>query len=103
MGRNDGLYDQAMRGFLKMRTPFSHEEKMSEQEIVEHLQFLLDQSSEARKDEGWPEEMLGNRTGTFEENGVLTDNKGFVLILKDRSEYQVTVVRSRIPGPVQSK
>jgi hypothetical protein len=69
--------------------------KMSEQEIVEHLQFLLDQSSEARKEDDWPEEMLGNRTSTFEEDGVLTNNKGLVLTLENGSEYQITVIESR--------
>jgi hypothetical protein len=68
---------------------------MSEQEIVEHLQFLLDQSADARKDPDWPEKMLGNSTSTFEEDGVLTDNEGLVLTLEHGSEYQITVIKSR--------
>jgi hypothetical protein len=68
---------------------------MNEREIVEHLRLLLDQSSEARKEDDWPEEMLGNSTSSFEEAGVMTDNAGLVLRLEDGSEFQVTVVRSR--------
>ncbi|KKL62409.1 hypothetical protein LCGC14_2185550, partial [marine sediment metagenome] len=44
---------------------------MTEQQIADHLQFLLDQSADARKDEDWEEEMLGNRAVSFEEAGVL--------------------------------
>jgi hypothetical protein len=68
---------------------------MSEREIVEHLRFLLDQSADARKEDGWPEEMLNNVTVPFHEAGVMTDNAGLVLRLEDGSEFQVTVVRSR--------
>lgn len=68
---------------------------MSEQEIAEHLQFLLDQSSEARKEGDWPQEMLGNRTVSLREAGVLTDNEGIVLTLEDGSEFQIMVVRSK--------
>jgi hypothetical protein len=68
---------------------------MSEDDVVEHLRFLLDQSADARKEDGWPEEMLGNHTASFEEVGVMTDNAGLVLRLEDGSEFQVTVVRSR--------
>ena len=32
---------------------------------------------------------------TFEEAGVLTMNKGLVLRMKDRREFQVTIVQSR--------
>ena len=44
-----------------------------------------------------PPEELGyiHSTETFEEAGVLTMNKGLVLRMKDGSEYQVTIVRSR--------
>lgn len=31
---------------------------------------------------------------TFEEAGLLTMNKGLVLQMKDRSEWQITIVRS---------
>ncbi len=31
---------------------------------------------------------------TFEEAGLLTMNKGLVLRMKDRSEWQITIVRS---------
>lgn len=32
---------------------------------------------------------------TFEDEGVLTNNKGLVLHMRDGSEFQVTIVRSR--------
>lgn len=35
------------------------------------------------------------RVETFEEVGVLTRNQGLVVRMDDRSEFQVTVVRSR--------
>jgi hypothetical protein len=35
------------------------------------------------------------RTLTFEEAGVLTRNAGLVIVMRDGSEFQVTVVRSR--------
>lgn len=34
---------------------------------------------------------------SFEEAGVLTSNKGVVLTLDDGSEFQITVVRSKLP------
>jgi hypothetical protein len=35
---------------------------------------------------------------TFEEQGVLTNNKGLVIKTADGSEFQVTIVRSRRGG-----
>lgn len=32
---------------------------------------------------------------TFEDDGVLTRDKGLVLTLKDGTEFQITIVRSR--------
>ncbi len=68
---------------------------MTEQQIADHLQFLLDQSADARKDEDWEEEMLGNKALGFEEAGVLSGNKGVLLRLEDGSEFQITVVKSK--------
>ena len=43
-----------------------------------------------------PEELEGvDSIQTFEEAGVLTMNKGLVLRMKDRREFQVTIVQSR--------
>lgn len=43
-----------------------------------------------------PEEMETiDSVQTFEEAGVLTMNKGLVLRMKDRREFQVTIVQSR--------
>ena len=43
-----------------------------------------------------PEELDGvDSIQTFEEAGVLTMNKGLVLRMKDRREFQVTIVQSR--------
>ncbi len=42
-----------------------------------------------------PEELVElDVVSTFEEQGLLTMNKGLVLRMKDRSEWQITVVRS---------
>lgn len=37
----------------------------------------------------------GARVRTFEQDGILTYNKGLVIRLPDGSEYQLTIVRSR--------
>lgn len=43
-----------------------------------------------------PEELDGvDSIQTFEEAGVLTLNKGLVLRMRDRREFQVTIVQSR--------
>ena len=45
--------------------------------------------------EDLPEELSGvEMVRTFEEAGILTDDKGLVLRMKDGSEFQITVVRS---------
>lgn len=41
------------------------------------------------------EYLEGARIDTFEEAGVLTRNKGLVVRLKDGTEFQLTVVKSR--------
>lgn len=35
------------------------------------------------------------RVNTFEEEGVMTYDKGLVITLPDGSEYQITIIRSR--------
>lgn len=36
-----------------------------------------------------------DQVGTFEEKGVLTNNKGIVLRLQDGREFQISIVQSR--------
>jgi hypothetical protein len=43
-----------------------------------------------------PEEMESlESVQTFEEAGILTNNKGLVIRMKDHREFQVTIVQSR--------
>jgi hypothetical protein len=35
------------------------------------------------------------RVNTFEEEGVMTYDKGLVITLPDGSEYQITIIQSR--------
>lgn len=39
-------------------------------------------------------ERRGGRVGTFEEHGVLTMNRGLVVRLPNRQEFQLTIVES---------
>lgn len=41
------------------------------------------------------DELDGLRVRSFEEDGVMTYNKGLVVTLPDGSEYQLTIVQSR--------
>ena len=68
---------------------------MDEQGIIECLEFLLDQAAEARGDGDWPQDLLDCQTADFEADMVLSSNAGLTLRLKDGSEFQITVVRSR--------
>ncbi len=58
---------------------------MNEQQVQDMLYDLLDE-------EGMEQDFA---VRTFEEEGVLTMNKGLVLRFPDGSEYQLTIVRSR--------
>jgi len=71
---------------------------MDERELASVLLMLFDQCADAGSDdveEGWPEELAGCRTTSFEEEGLLTSDHGLVLRLEDGSEFQITVVKSR--------
>lgn len=65
---------------------------MSESDFQEELKDLL-------KGEDYDSvftEMDGiHLVSTFESAGVLTRNKGLVVLMNDGSEYQITIVRSR--------
>ena len=75
---------------------------MSTRELSELLGNLLNEAGECQDgddlaiDEVDAEGALyGCQVRSFEEAGVLTANDGFVIRLDDRSEFQVTIVRSR--------
>jgi len=71
---------------------------MDEAKLVDVLRMLLDQCADADSDDveaGWPEELVGCETRSFEEDGVMSSNEGIILTLEDGSEFQLTVVRSR--------
>ncbi len=61
---------------------------MTEEEVEEMLFELLSVSDEdAFSDfDGWD---------TFSSKGIMTRNKGIVLTMKDGSEFQLSIVRSR--------
>jgi hypothetical protein len=56
-------------------------EKKLERKLLDLFDRLLSQRG------GWAE--------TFEERGVLTNNRGLVITMPDRSEFQLTIVCSR--------
>jgi hypothetical protein len=70
-------------------------ESMTEADVEMLLEDALDL---AMSDEGFLDERMNNDdsiiVSTFEDNGVLTSNKGLVLRIGAR-EYQITIVRSR--------
>ena len=36
---------------------------------------------------------------SFEDHGIMTRNRGVVFLMKDGSEFQITIVRSAAPNP----
>jgi hypothetical protein len=58
--------------------------RMSERRLESKLLDLLDRVLSER----------GGRVETFEERGVLTNNRGLVLTLPNRQEFQLTIVES---------
>jgi hypothetical protein len=63
---------------------------MTTTEFVEYLdEALLSASDE------WESENPIVGTGTFDSVGMMTRNEGLVVRMKDGSEFQVTVVKSR--------
>jgi hypothetical protein len=69
---------------------------MDEAQVVGVLMDLLDADLERDEDErvGGPG-TTGAIVQRFRDAGVMTRNEGFVLMLADGTEYQITVVRSQ--------
>ena len=74
---------------------------MNERDLEELLFDVLHELMSASEDEDDPLHDLGERTGdikrlwTYEEAGMLTDDRGIVVTCVDRSEFQITIVKSR--------
>jgi hypothetical protein len=66
---------------------------MDETGLVEALVGLFD--NDTGLDEVDPLVEDTNRVSTYEQAGMLTSNKGLVLLLNDGSEFQLTVVQSK--------
>lgn len=60
---------------------------MNEQEFAEYLDEALAWASE--------EDGMIIGTGSFESVGMMTMNEGLVVRMKDGSEFQITVVKSK--------
>lgn len=58
------------------------ERDFAERDFAERLKKLLRDDDEVR------------RVSTYDAAGVLTQNTGLVVILKDGSEFQITIVRA---------
>jgi len=73
---------------------------MNDHEFQDALKTLLDEIACMDADDldqfDLPDDLGGiDHVRTFDEAGVLTQNAGLVIEMADRSEWQVTVVRSR--------
>jgi len=73
---------------------------MNDHEFQDALKALLDEIACMDGDDleqfDLPDDLGGiEHVRTFDEAGVLTQNAGLVIAMADRSEWQVTVVRSR--------
>ena len=73
---------------------------MNDHEFQDALKALLNEIACMDGDDldqfDLPDDLGGiEHVRTFEEAGVLTQNAGLVIEMADRSEWQVTVVRSR--------
>ena len=61
-----------------------NERRLSERGFEKKLASLLERKLNA----------VGGQVGTFEEHGVLTMNRGLVIRLPNRQEFQLTIVES---------
>lgn len=77
---------------------------MTDREVQDGLCEILDELQSAQRVEGDEIDELGEMAmllppirgvTTFEEQGVLTTDKGLIIRFQDGSEFQVTIVRSR--------
>lgn len=60
---------------------------MTETKLVEYLMEVLDFASE--------EDGMIIGSSSFEDVGMMTSNEGLVVRMKDGSEFQITVVKSK--------
>jgi hypothetical protein len=72
---------------------------MNERDLEQHLYEMFNDAA-AGFDGGIPSELTDDdqgiaRVSTFEEDGVLTRNAGLVLRMRDGTDLQITIVRSR--------
>lgn len=64
--------------------------------LAEILVDLLDEHVDDIEDAGLPaDELTGVEVETFADADVLTEDAGFVVTLRDGTEFQVTVIQSR--------
>ena len=73
---------------------------MNDTELQQTFKTLLDEISYMDTDDldqfDMPEELAEiERISTFDEAGVLTQDAGLVITMKDGSEFQLTIIQSR--------
>lgn len=67
--------------------------KMTEQQLQDILIALLEDIVDGSLDDAYAEELADVKSiHSFEDVGLMTDNKGVVLKCKDGSEFQLTIV-----------
>jgi hypothetical protein len=65
----------------------------TEHTVAEALQHLLDPNLDDPDDDSFY--LMVQEVASYADAGVLTRDAGFILRLSDRTEYQITIVRSR--------
>jgi hypothetical protein len=66
------------------------------EELQNELQFILQELIDGREVFPQDAELLeGGRVDTFSQQGLMTSNPGLVITLRDGSEFQLQIVRSR--------
>lgn len=66
---------------------------ITENSIAEIITDALNMLDDENSLDGKPR--MFKDISTFKENGIMSTNTGIVLILEDRSEFQITIVQSR--------
>jgi hypothetical protein len=69
--------------------------QMTEEDLQFSLQELIEAWQGPMVSEDGEKESDVERSETFREAGILSNNKGLVVRLEDGSEFQITIVRSR--------
>lgn len=67
---------------------------MNEQRFQDAIYIALESIGDSRSDEHWIGTPIAS-VRSFDDLGVLSDNKGVVVRLEDGSEFQLTIVKSR--------